>query len=93
MFLTSLVVRRDPVHPAAADPGEVEGLLATELATPPPDHHRLRRLDQMITAVCFISAADEPDAQSQIERLRGRVAAALARCPGWTLDEESAPGL
>ena len=95
MYLTSLVVRRDPAPEAgsdvAADRLDVAEALRAQLTAPPPEHHRLRMDDDAITVVCFIAALSGADAQSQIAVIRGGVVSALAGLPGWSLgtDEET----
>ena len=90
MYLASLVVRRDPT-PVAVDAGEVESGLAALLASPPPEHHRIRHHGDAFTVVCFVSAASEGEAQLLICELRERVSATVAGYPGWSLDESPEP--
>lgn len=90
MYLASLVVRRDPAV-AAVDPREVEAALGELLATPPPEHHRIRHHGDAFTVVCFVSAASEREAQLLIDRLRRRVSAALSDVAGWSLDPLAPP--
>lgn len=89
MYLTSLVVRRDPGPEAGsdvvADRLEVAEALRAQLSVPPPEHHRLQMDDDAITVVCFIAALSGADAQSQIAAIRGGVESALTGLPGWSL--------
>ncbi len=90
MYLASLVVRRDPTT-VAADAGEVEAGLAAVLASPPPEHHRIRHQRDALTLVCFVSAGSEREAHLLIGQLRQRVSATVAGYAGWSLDESPEP--
>ncbi len=90
MYLASLVFRRDPTT-TAADAGEVEAGLAALLASPPPEHHRVRHHGDAFTVVCFVSAASEGEAHLLIDELRRRASATVAEYAGWSLDESPAP--
>jgi hypothetical protein len=85
VYLASLVVRGDPTT-RAAEASEVEAALGELLASPPPEHHRIRHHGDAFTVVCFVSAASESEAHLLIDQLRRRVAVALAAHPGWSLD-------
>jgi hypothetical protein len=91
VYLTSLVVRRDPLVVEPARPDEVVAALRSRLsAGPPPEHHRIRHDGDRLTIVCFVAARSGDGAEDHVAAIRARVREVLGGHPGWLLEEEPA---